>query len=111
MDLILTGRPIKAKEAFEWGLANRLVAIGTGKLVSRIYYALEYYFRLLGAYLGLGQAVSLASSLKKYPQKCLQADRRSAYYATYSASSLEDALQYEFENGKEILSQVKMNLT
>jgi len=83
MDLILTGRPIKAKEAFEWGLANRIVAIGTG----------------------LGQAVSLASSLKKYPQKCLQADRRSAYYAAYSAKSLEDALHYEFENGKEILSQ------
>lgn len=32
MDLILTGRPIKAKEAFEWGLANRIVACGTGEL-------------------------------------------------------------------------------
>lgn len=31
LDLILTGRAIKAKEAFEWGLANRLVACGTGK--------------------------------------------------------------------------------
>ena len=50
--------------------------------------------------------MNLASSLKKYPQKCLQADRRSAYYAAYSATSLEDALQYEFDNGKAILSQV-----
>jgi enoyl-CoA hydratase len=31
LDLILTGRAIKAQEAFEWGLANRLVACGTGK--------------------------------------------------------------------------------
>ena len=32
MDLILTGRPIKAKEAHDWGLANRVVACGTGKI-------------------------------------------------------------------------------
>lgn len=31
MDLILTGRPIKGSEALDWGLANRLVACGTGK--------------------------------------------------------------------------------
>jgi len=31
MDLILTGRPIKAKEALEWGLANRVVSCGTGE--------------------------------------------------------------------------------
>lgn len=30
MDMILTGRAISAKEAFEWGLANRIVATGTG---------------------------------------------------------------------------------
>lgn len=33
MDLILTGRPIKAKEAFEWGLANRVVSCGTGNFI------------------------------------------------------------------------------
>ena len=30
MDLILTGRAIKAQEALEWGLVNRVVAVGTG---------------------------------------------------------------------------------
>lgn len=30
LDLILTGRPVSGKEAFEMGLANRLVACGTG---------------------------------------------------------------------------------
>lgn len=82
MDMILTGRPVKGKEAFEWGLANRIVACGTA----------------------LGQAVNLADSLKKFPQQCLRADRRSAYYATYSAKNYEDALQYEAENGKAILA-------
>ncbi|XP_032797272.2 mevalonyl-coenzyme A hydratase sidH [Daphnia magna] len=83
MDLILTGRPIKAKEALEWGLVNRVVSCGTA----------------------LGQAVNLADSLKRFPQECLQADRRSAYYATYSATSLEDALKYEFDNGVPILEK------
>ena len=32
LDLILTGRAIKAQEAYDWGLANRLVACGTSKL-------------------------------------------------------------------------------
>jgi enoyl-CoA hydratase/carnithine racemase len=30
-DLILTGRVVKAKEAFECGIASRIVACGTGK--------------------------------------------------------------------------------
>lgn len=31
LDLILTGRPVGAKEALEMGLANRVVSTGTGK--------------------------------------------------------------------------------
>lgn len=30
LDLILTGRSLNAKEAFDWGVANRIVACGTG---------------------------------------------------------------------------------
>ena len=33
MDLILTGRIIEAKEAHEYGIANRLVATGTGSIL------------------------------------------------------------------------------
>jgi len=54
----------------------------------------------------LGHAVELAASLKSFPQLCMQADKKSAYYATYSAKSLEDALQYEFNNGKTVLELV-----
>ncbi|CAG0889483.1 unnamed protein product, partial [Darwinula stevensoni] len=83
MDLILTGRPIRAKEAFEWGLANRLVATGTA----------------------LGQAVQLAKSLVKFPQDCLKADRRSAYYATFDAKDLKDAFRNEIFYGRHILTK------
>lgn len=31
LDLVLTGRPVSAKEALDIGLANRLVATGTGR--------------------------------------------------------------------------------
>lgn len=36
----------------------------------------------------------------------MQTDKKSAYYATYSAKSLEDALQYEFDNGKNVIELV-----
>lgn len=31
LDLVLTGRPVSAKESLDMGLANRVVATGTGK--------------------------------------------------------------------------------
>lgn len=40
MDLILTGRPVKGKEAYQMGLANRLVPTGSSvkEAVSEIYF-------------------------------------------------------------------------
>lgn len=81
LDLILTGRPVSAKEALDIGLANRVVSCGTA----------------------LGQAISLAGSIAKFPQQCVRADRASAYHACFS-SSLQEALAYERDNGKHVLA-------
>lgn len=56
MDLILTGRPVPAAEAYSIGLANRLVPDGQ---------ALE-------------AALDLAGQLSAFPQTCLRNDRASA---------------------------------
>jgi enoyl-CoA hydratase len=57
LDMILTGREVSAREAFDWGLANRLVPEGHA----------------------LDEAKKLAELLIKFPQACLRSDRRSAY--------------------------------
>ena len=36
LDLILTGRPIKAQEAFDWGLATKVVSCGTGRFLKAL---------------------------------------------------------------------------
>ncbi|KAF8789684.1 Mevalonyl-coenzyme A hydratase sidH like protein [Argiope bruennichi] len=76
LDLILTGRPVHAKEALEMGIASRITACGTG----------------------LGNAINLANSLCKFPQESLRTDRLSAYRSTYDMHSLDEALKLEFEN-------------
>lgn len=55
--------------------------------------------------LALGRAVEYAMTLEKFPQACMNADRRSAYYATFDAKGYEDALNYEWENGRPIISK------
>lgn len=57
LDMILTGREVGAREAFEWGLANRLVPEGKA----------------------LAEAKALAEQLAKFPQTCMRSDRRSSY--------------------------------
>jgi len=57
LDMILTGREVGAREAYEWGLANRLVPAGQA----------------------LAEAWTLAEQLAKFPQTCLRSDRRSSY--------------------------------
>lgn len=81
MDMILTGRPVTADEALAFGLANSVVPRGK---------ALE-------------EAVALAQSLLVFPEGCMKADRASAYYATYEASGLADALRFEFEQGSKVV--------
>ncbi|KAF2205795.1 enoyl-CoA hydratase/isomerase family protein [Delitschia confertaspora ATCC 74209] len=82
LDMILTGRPVDAKEALAMGLANRVVPKGK---------AIE-------------EATKLAKQLLTFPQLCMNKDRASCYYSAYNASSFEDAMRNEFENGVEVLS-------
>ena len=57
LDMILTGREVDAREAFDWGLANRLVPEGQA----------------------LVEAKALAEVLARFPQTCLRSDRHSSY--------------------------------
>lgn len=81
MDLILTGRLATAQEAFDWGIAHRYTSCGAA----------------------LGTTMNLANSLVKFPQKCLLADRASAYFATYSPKQMEEALQFEKDNSSHLI--------
>lgn len=58
MDMILTGRPVSAKEAKAMGLANRVVPDGQAR----------------------SAAEALAADIAGFPQKCLRADRHSAIH-------------------------------
>jgi len=82
MDMILTGRAVKGKEAFEIGLANMIVACGTA----------------------IGQAVQYGNQIAKFPQECLNRDRLSAYNAMYDAKDFESAVQYEMQKGIDVLA-------
>ncbi|KAJ7196960.1 putative enoyl-CoA hydratase echA8 [Mycena pura] len=83
MDMILTGRPVDAREALGMGLVNRVVDEG----------------------LALEEALRIARRLVQFPQVCMRADRRSAYYAVFESASLEDALRFEFQGGKEVVAR------
>lgn len=83
LDLILTGRPVDAKEALEIGLANRVVPTGQAR----------------------DAAVQLAHELCRFPQACLRNDRESAY-AQWD-QSLEDALVTESQLGHATLDTLE----
>jgi len=57
LDMILTGRAVSAREAHEWGLANRLVPAGQAR----------------------PEAVTLAKEIARFPELCMLTDRMSAY--------------------------------
>jgi enoyl-CoA hydratase len=81
LDMILTGRPVAAEEAFSFGLANRIVPAGEAREA----------------------AEDLALSLTRFPQVCLKADRLSAH-AQWSLP-LNEALRAEGRGGERALNE------
>ena len=75
LDMILTGREVGAREAFDWGLANRLVPAGQA----------------------LAEAKALAEVIAKFPQLCMRSDRRSSYEQW--SLDVSDALRNEARLG------------
>ncbi|KAF6521578.1 hypothetical protein HZS61_015836 [Fusarium oxysporum f. sp. conglutinans] len=82
MDMILTGRPVSAQEALQFGLANRVVPKGQA----------------------LAEATKIAKQLLTFPQECMNVDRANCYYSVYNATSFQDALRNEFENGVKVIT-------
>jgi len=79
MDMILTGRPVEAEEALQFGLANRVCAQGEA----------------------LTTAKELARQIAGFPQTCLRNDRLSAYRGLTMEEA--DALVEETRRGMETL--------
>ena len=75
MDLILTGRPVRAEEALAMGLVNRVVEPGTART----------------------RAELLAADIARFPFICMQADRMSAYEQWNLP--LDEALANEYRHG------------
>jgi enoyl-CoA hydratase len=79
LDLILTGRPVSGEEAFQIGLANRLVEKGQA----------------------WQEAIQLAKDIARFPQNCMRNDRLSAY--EQFGMDLDSAFRNEFYKGYQTL--------
>ncbi|WP_017936087.1 crotonase/enoyl-CoA hydratase family protein [Nocardioides sp. Iso805N] len=80
MDMILTGRGVRADEAYDMGLVNRLVEPGTARAAAEV----------------------LAAELAALPQTCLRNDRLSVRHA--EGRTTREAMAYEFAIGLESLT-------
>ena len=76
LDMILTGRPVAAREALDFGLANRVVPAGHAR----------------------DEAEALARTIAAFPPRCVRSDRRSAWEG--AGLSLPAAMANEFALGK-----------
>ena len=76
LDMILTGRPVDAREALDFGLANRVVPAGRAR----------------------EEAEALARTIAAFPPSCVRSDRRSAWEGL--GLPLPAALANEFALGK-----------
>lgn len=76
LDMILTGRPVDAREALAFGLANRLVPAGHAR----------------------DEAEALARTIAAFPPRCVRSDRRSAWEG--AGLPLPAAMANEFALGK-----------
>lgn len=80
LDMILTGRKVKADEALQMGLANRVVAEGES----------------------LAAARQLAREIAAFPQLCMRNDRISSY--DQWSLDLREAILNEFNHGLEVIN-------
>jgi enoyl-CoA hydratase len=80
LDLILTGRPVGAAEAFAIGLADRVVPPGDARVA----------------------AEALAAEIAAFPQACVRTDRRSVYASL--GRPVAEAMRTEFELGLSALA-------
>jgi enoyl-CoA hydratase len=76
LDMILTGRPVDAREALAFGLANRVVPAGRAR----------------------EEAEAVARTIAAFPPRCVRSDRRSAWEGV--GRPLPSALANEFALGK-----------
>ncbi len=81
MDMILTGRPVPAAEAYAMGLANRVVPVGRAR----------------------AEAEELAASLARFPQACLRSDRASVL--EQEGLGEKEALTAELRHGTAVLAE------
>jgi enoyl-CoA hydratase len=74
MDLILTGRPVSAREAYEMGLANRIAPPASA----------------------LAHAIALAREIAAHPQRCMRNDRLSAIeqWGMEESSAIDNEVRY-----------------
>ncbi|MFI6488752.1 crotonase/enoyl-CoA hydratase family protein [Streptomyces sp. NPDC050564] len=81
MDMILTGRPVPAPEAYEMGLANRLVPAGRAR----------------------AEAERLAAEIAEFPQSCLRSDRASVLDQEGLVEKV--AMRTELHYGMDVLAE------